>query len=616
MGTEDKGLEAGEEPFSGKNRNIANSSDNCSSIVPDPSTPSLGGTGNAEAARNGAAEGGPSGGGLTSLSAELQAFGSLLVAKLQAIVGGGLDTLPKAMQLLIEAQLRIVDLHMMDMVDPSLNAGYEQYASNQLQRIEAEMPQALLDFQAAPHPQATPLRRAQSTDGSAPAASAAALVDCKGASESGPTAEEGLEPSLPKPVSSPEKEGASGAPLSSGPVATPKESEEIEEGEIDAPEPADDDQSVDMDVEQDTHPLPETPISNAVAATYPVGVPSFAAPAPLVPIVPAPYNSMYYAPTVVVPPTTTHFFNAYETNGAPQPPLPPHGECEDSAVPCLPADDDFPDNPTPPPSPPESDTEPPLPPDDDNLAGIACGGGVANGVLGLGSLTAENLAMHTEAAQALEESAEATAEADSEWAKVERRGQRKAERERRRLEKEKEKERRALERKEERRAEKRKRVAAGVSAVAKKMPTGLLAKWQKVKQEAVQTQGSDSDEDPEARMRIKKLREIEEWKAEHVESGEAADNSNFAPIQGDWRERLKMAQEQRREIGDTVPSSSQPVAADGAGDLTNITQTLDLTPYNLGLPEGWQAFYDHSSSGVYYGNLITQATSWERPTQI
>lgn len=56
--------------------------------------------------------------------------------------------------------------------------------------------------------------------------------------------------------------------------------------------------------------------------------------------------------------------------------------------------------------------------DDDNLAGIACGGGVANGVLGLGSLTAENLAMHTEAAQALEESAEATAEADSEWAKV------------------------------------------------------------------------------------------------------------------------------------------------------------------------------------------------------
>lgn len=49
---------------------------------------------------------------------------------------GGLDTLPKAMQLLIEAQLRIVDLHMMDMVDPSLNAGYEQYASHQLRRIE------------------------------------------------------------------------------------------------------------------------------------------------------------------------------------------------------------------------------------------------------------------------------------------------------------------------------------------------------------------------------------------------------------------------------------------------------------------------------------------------
>lgn len=77
------------------------------------------------------------------------------------------------------------------------------------------------------------------------------------------------------------QEGASDAPPSSGPAATPKESEEIEEGEIDAPEPADDDQSVDMDVEQDTHPLPETPISNAVAATYPVGVPSFAAPAPL-----------------------------------------------------------------------------------------------------------------------------------------------------------------------------------------------------------------------------------------------------------------------------------------------------------------------------------------------
>lgn len=81
------GLEAGEEPFSGANRNVANSSENCSSIVPDPSTPSLGGSGDGEAARNGAAEGGPSGGGSTSLSAELQAFGSLLVAKLQAIVG-------------------------------------------------------------------------------------------------------------------------------------------------------------------------------------------------------------------------------------------------------------------------------------------------------------------------------------------------------------------------------------------------------------------------------------------------------------------------------------------------------------------------------------------------
>jgi hypothetical protein len=40
-------------------------------------------------------------------------------------------------------------------------------------------------------------------------------------------------------------------------------------------------------------------------------------------------------------------------------------------------------------------------------------------------------------------------------------------------------------------------------------------------------------------VRARKQADIDQWRAEHIHSGEAVDNSNFAPVTGDWRERVR-----------------------------------------------------------------------------
>ena len=52
----------------------------------------------------------------------------------------------------------------------------------------------------------------------------------------------------------------------------------------------------------------------------------------------------------------------------------------------------------------------------------------------------------------------------------------------------------------------------------------------------------------------------------------------------------------------------------GSGGKAGGSSGPSLDAYNRGLPPGWQAFYDKGSGDVYYGNLKTKQTSWERPT--
>ncbi|KAK3264618.1 hypothetical protein CYMTET_26656, partial [Cymbomonas tetramitiformis] len=180
---------------------------------------------------------------------------------------------------------------------------------------------------------------------------------------------------------------------------------------------------------------------------------------------------------------------------------------------------------------------------------------------------------------------------------------RREEKERRREQKKLEKE-----RKQEEKDEVRKRKRAATSAakesdrLSKKLNPGLLQKWAAVKQEA--QQGSDSDEDPETKLMRKREKEVEEWKRDHIQSGDAQENENFTPIVGDWRERLRKAQEQRQQAAEQTAVA--PVSSSG--------KQAELDKLNKSLPAGWQAFYDAGSDDYYYGNVAKGLTTWERPT--
>lgn len=80
-----------------------------------------------------------------------------------------------------------------------------------------------------------------------------------------------------------------------------------------------------------------------------------------------------------------------------------------------------------------------------------------------------------------------------------------------------------------------------LSSKARKVST-LVQKWQSIKQQEEPTLDSSEDEEE----RIDPSRQIDEWKREHLSSGQAAYNPNFEEIKGDWRERLKQRQAKAR----------------------------------------------------------------------
>uniref|UniRef100_A0A2P2JPJ8 Uncharacterized protein LOC8275726 isoform X2 n=1 Tax=Rhizophora mucronata TaxID=61149 RepID=A0A2P2JPJ8_RHIMU len=80
---------------------------------------------------------------------------------------------------------------------------------------------------------------------------------------------------------------------------------------------------------------------------------------------------------------------------------------------------------------------------------------------------------------------------------------------------------------------KKKTIAVAHSMRSNKKVNSLVDKWKAVKEEL----NENAEDEPENLYEIlekKRQREIEEWHARQIASGEAGDNANFQPLGGDW----------------------------------------------------------------------------------
>ncbi|KAI5408943.1 uncharacterized protein LOC127084702 isoform X1 [Lathyrus oleraceus] len=147
-------------------------------------------------------------------------------------------------------------------------------------------------------------------------------------------------------------------------------------------------------------------------------------------------------------------------------------------------------------------------------------------------------------------------------------------------------------------------VAVGSSLKSNKKVSSLVDKWKAAKEELL-----EEEEEPESVLEAlerKRQREIEEWRAKQIASGEAKDNANFQPLGGDWREkvrrkRAKAAKEAAGKVEVAIEHSNQ--------------KKPDIIELSKGLQSNWQAYWDEASKQVYYGNVVTSETTWTRPTR-
>ncbi|MBA0625475.1 hypothetical protein Godav_010666 [Gossypium davidsonii] len=151
---------------------------------------------------------------------------------------------------------------------------------------------------------------------------------------------------------------------------------------------------------------------------------------------------------------------------------------------------------------------------------------------------------------------------------------------------------------------KKRTVAVTSSLRSNKKVSSLVDKWKAAKEE-LQENAEDEPENAYEKLEKKRQREIEEWRAQQLASGEAKDNANFQPLGGDWREKVKRRRALKAKESTETPSVAHP---DG-------NQQPDLDELSRGLPSGWQAYWDEASKQPYYGNINTSETTWIRPTK-
>eukprot|EP00252_Welwitschia_mirabilis_P012521 TRINITY_DN2761_c0_g1_i7.p1 TRINITY_DN2761_c0_g1~~TRINITY_DN2761_c0_g1_i7.p1 ORF type:complete len:980 (+),score=279.61 TRINITY_DN2761_c0_g1_i7:376-2940(+) len=155
----------------------------------------------------------------------------------------------------------------------------------------------------------------------------------------------------------------------------------------------------------------------------------------------------------------------------------------------------------------------------------------------------------------------------------------------------------------------KKRSVAGASTLrSNKKVSSLVDKWKAAKEELHGSDSEDEDMSAVQYLEKKRQREIEEWRMQQIASGEAKDNANFQPLGGDWREKVK-----RKELEAAASDNQSQTSLDISVSKGSESKKPDLAELSKGLPAGWQAFWDESSGDVYYGNLTTSETTWDRP---
>ncbi|KAJ7529924.1 hypothetical protein O6H91_15G071400 [Diphasiastrum complanatum] len=159
-------------------------------------------------------------------------------------------------------------------------------------------------------------------------------------------------------------------------------------------------------------------------------------------------------------------------------------------------------------------------------------------------------------------------------------------------------------------------VAVSAPLISNKKVSTLVHKWMAAKEEL---HGNVEDEDDKALYDIealekKRQKEIEDWRRDQLASGEALENANFQPLGTlDWRERVKRAKKvEAVELENSIPQGSTKSTEMHVMEGM-VKKKPDLEELSRELPSGWQAFWDENSGDVYYGNLDTSETTWERP---
>ena len=177
-----------------------------------------------------------------------------------------------------------------------------------------------------------------------------------------------------------------------------------------------------------------------------------------------------------------------------------------------------------------------------------------------------------------------------------------------------------------------------------KRASAMISKWASVQKELKEENQSDLCEEDfdgdeaalAAFLERKRSKQAEEWRTEQIRSGAVDKNPNFAPVMGDWRNKVKKPRVNEGEIQEEEEEEEEEIREEKADDGVDaagngsiqekdhplvpapfdaaVPDVPDVDALSVGLPPKWKAIYDASSCGVYYGNIETQVTQWERPS--